>query len=146
VHAVERLNARVKELERKPKGGAPEVSIPELVELAAEKDGVLYLVEVKSGLDPNALRNISDTVRQRLGDAVVVLGSEVDGKPHVVATVAPSVVDRGIRADALVKVAGPVMGGGGGGRDTLAQAGGSDPSKLPDAIAAARAEIEKVLG
>jgi alanyl-tRNA synthetase len=146
VKAVDRLSARVKELERKPKDGAAQVDPSELVDLALEKDGILYLVEVKSGLDPNSLRNISDTVRQRLGNAVVVLGSEVDGKPHVVATVAPAAVERGIRADELVKVAGPLMGGGGGGRDTLAQAGGRDPEKLEEAVAAARAEIERVLG
>ena len=145
VNAVERLSSRVKELERKPTGG-PKVDVSELADSAIEKDGVLYLVEVKPGLDPNTLRNVSDTLRQRLGEAVVVLGSEVDGKPHVVVNVAPSVVERGIKANELVQLAGPVMGGGGGGRDTLAQAGGRDPEKLEEAVAAARSEIERVLG
>jgi alanyl-tRNA synthetase len=55
------------------------------------------------------------------------------------------VVERGVKAADLVKVAAPVVGGGGGGRDTLAQAGGKDPDKLDEALATARAEIDKVL-
>jgi alanyl-tRNA synthetase len=60
--------------------------------------------------------------------------------------VAPSVVERGVKAAELVKTAAPLVGGGGGGRDTLAQAGGKDPAKLDEALQAARAEIAKVLG
>ena len=77
---------------------------------------------------------------------MVVLGSEVDGRAHLVANVSPAVVERGVKAGEIVRAAAPVMGGGGGGRDTLAQAGGRDPEKLPDALATARAEIEKALG
>ena len=62
------------------------------------------------------------------------------------ANVSPSAVERGVKAGEIVRTAAPVMGGGGGGRDTLAQAGGKDPAKLDDALATARAEIEKVLG
>ena len=62
------------------------------------------------------------------------------------ANVSPAVVERGVKAGEVVRAAAPVMGGGGGGRDTLAQAGGRDPEKLPEALATARAEIEKALG
>ena len=65
---------------------------------------------------------------------------------HLVANVSPAVVERGVKAGEIVRAAAPVMGGGGGGRDTLAQAGGRDPEKLPEALATARAEIEKALG
>jgi alanyl-tRNA synthetase len=60
--------------------------------------------------------------------------------------VAPSAVERGLKADDLVRAAASVVGGGGGGRDTLAQAGGRDPEKLDEAFAAAWAEIDKALG
>jgi alanyl-tRNA synthetase len=60
--------------------------------------------------------------------------------------VSPTVVERGVKAGDIVRAAAPVMGGGGGGRDTLAQAGGRDPDKLDEALATARAEIEKALG
>ena len=104
------------------------------------------LVKAIPDTDPSSLRDISDTVRQKLGDAVVMLGSATDGRVHLVANVAPSVVERGVKAADLVKVGGAVVGGGGGGRDTLAQAGGKDPEKLDEALATARAEIEKALG
>jgi alanyl-tRNA synthetase len=54
-------------------------------------------------------------------------------------------VSRGVKAGAIVKVAAAAVGGGGGGRDNMAQAGGRQPEKLPDALAAARAEIERAL-
>jgi alanyl-tRNA synthetase len=146
VNAVERLSARVKELEKQPKGGGDGVDVGALVDSAQERDGVLIVVDARPGLDSNALRDISDNVRQKLGNAVVVLGSEADGRAHLVANVAPSAVERGIKAGDLVRKAAPVMGGGGGGRDTLAQAGGRDPGKLPEALEVARAEIERALG
>jgi alanyl-tRNA synthetase len=146
VHAVERLNSRVKELERKPKGGAPKADADALVQEAEDRGGVRVLVKVLPDTDPSSLRDISDTIRQKLGDAVVMLGSATDGRVHLVANVAPSVVERGVKAAELVKTAAPLVGGGGGGRDTLAQAGGKDPEKLDEALQAARAAIEKVLG
>jgi alanyl-tRNA synthetase len=62
-----------------------------------------------------------------------------------VASVAPALVARGVRAGEIVKVAAAVVGGGGGGRDTLARAGGREPERLPDAITAARTAIEAAL-
>jgi alanyl-tRNA synthetase len=64
---------------------------------------------------------------------------------HLVANVAPAVVERGVKAGDVVRAAAEVAGGGGGGRDTMAQAGGRDPEKLDDALAAARAHIESAL-
>jgi alanyl-tRNA synthetase len=136
----------VKELERKPKGGAPKADADALVQEAEDRGGVRVLVKVLPDTDPSSLRDISDTIRQKLGDAVVMLGSATDGRVHLVANVAPSVVERGVKAAELVKTAAPLVGGGGGGRDTLAQAGGKDPEKLDEALQAARAAIEKVLG
>jgi alanyl-tRNA synthetase len=142
LNALDRLSARVKELEKKPKGAAADIDLG----LAEERNGVHILAAVQHGLDQNALRDLSDQARQKLGDAVVVLGSEVDGRAHLVANVSPTVVERGVKAGELVRAAAPVMGGGGGGRDTLAQAGGKNPEKLQEAVDTARAEIEKALG
>ena len=85
---------------------------------------------------------LSDAVRQRLGDAAVVLGTAVDGKGHLVANFAEKAVQQGLKAGAVIRTAAQAGGGGGGGRDTMAQAGGVDPGKLPEALAAARAQIE----
>jgi alanyl-tRNA synthetase len=143
VNAVERLSTRLKELEKKPKQSPVDTGID--LALADERNGVFILAQVKHGLDQNALRDLSDQTRQKLGDAVVVLGSEVDGRAHLVANVSPTVVEKGVKAGDVVRAAAPIMGGGGGGRDTLAQAGGKDPEKLQEAVDAARAEIERAL-
>jgi alanyl-tRNA synthetase len=95
--------------------------------------------------DPKALPDLADRAKAKLGDAAIVLGAVADGKVHLVATVAPALVKRGVKAGSIVRVAAEVTGGGGGGRDTMARAGGRDPDKLPEAIAAARAAIEAAL-
>ena len=145
VHAVERMSERVKELERKPKGGSDRGAQDQLVAGAEEIAGIPVVVQAVDAMDSDSLRDLSDAVRQKLGDAAVVLGSADDGRVHLVANVAPSVVERGVKAGDVVRAAAQVAGGGGGGRDTMAQAGGRDPEKLPDALATARAEIEKAL-
>jgi alanyl-tRNA synthetase len=74
-----------------------------------------------------------------------VLGSAGESRVDLIASVAPSLVARGVRAGEIVKIAAAEVGGGGGGRDTLARAGGRDAAKLPDAIEAARRAIEAAL-
>jgi alanyl-tRNA synthetase len=86
-----------------------------------------------------------DRVRSKLGDAAIVLAAVGDGRVLFVASVAPALVERGVRAGDIVRVAAGVTGGGGGGRDTMARAGGRDPSKLGDALRAAREAIEASL-
>jgi alanyl-tRNA synthetase len=104
------------------------------------------LVEQVEGAGPKALPDLADRARGQLGDAaVVVLGTAAEGRVGLLVSATPAAVDRGIKAGAVVKLAAGVVGGGGGGRDTMAQAGGRDPEKLPDALEAARAEIERLL-
>jgi alanyl-tRNA synthetase len=117
-----------------------------LADRAAQVDGALVLAEAVEGIDAKALMDVADRVKGRLGDsAAIVLGSVVDGRVHLVAAVTPSLVERGVKAGEIVKVAAQVTGGGGGGRDTMAQAGGKDPAKLDEALAAARGAIEAKL-
>jgi alanyl-tRNA synthetase len=146
VHAVERLSERVRELQREPRGGPDRGTAELLVSGAEELAGVKVVVQAVEAPDAKALLELSDAVRQRLGDAAVVLGSAVDGRVHLVANFAPSAVERGLKAGDVVRAAAQVAGGGGGGRDTMAQAGGRDPEKLPEALATARLEIERALG
>ncbi|HWE33744.1 MAG TPA: alanine--tRNA ligase [Solirubrobacteraceae bacterium] len=147
--AVAELRARVRELERKPKAGANgaggAIDIDTLLAAAAEVAGVSVLTSVVDGVDQDGLLGLADRLKGRLGDAAIVLGSAAEGRVALVANVSPAVVDRGVRADAIVRVAAELVGGGGGGRDTLARAGGRDPEKLPDALAAAREAIETAL-
>jgi alanyl-tRNA synthetase len=96
--------------------------------------------------DAKALLDAVDRVKGKLGsDGVIVLAGVVGERAHVVASVAPSVVERGVRAGEIVKVAAAVLGGGGGGRDTLAQAGGGEVDKVEQALEAAGAAVAKAL-
>ena len=93
-----------------------------------------------------ALRQAADHLRDTLGSGVVVLGTVIDGKPNLVAMATPDAVQRGLHAGKLLKTLAPLIGGGGGGRPDMAQAGGRDPDKLDAALAAAPQAIEDVLG
>ncbi len=112
---------------------------------AAEGDGARVLAAVVQVSDGKALLDLADRLKARLGDAAIVLGHAGEGRVDLVASVAPALVGRGVRAGEVVKAAAAVVGGGGGGRDTLARAGGREPAKLPEAIDAARAAIEAAL-
>ncbi len=146
--AVEELRGRTRELERAARqGGAGNgaIDVERLVSGAGELDGVRFLAAALEGVDGKALLEIADRLKARLGDAAIVLGSAGEGRVDLIASVAPSLVARGVRAGEIVKVAAAEVGGGGGGRDTLARAGGRDAAKLPAAIEAARRAIESAL-
>ncbi|RKQ86904.1 alanyl-tRNA synthetase [Solirubrobacter pauli] len=122
--------------------GAADTSVGEVVEIG----GVKAVFEIREVPNPKALPDLADKLRGQLGDpAVVVLGAPGEGRASLLVSATPGAVAAGVKAGAIVKVAAAVVGGGGGGRDNMAQAGGKDPEKLPDALAAARAEIERAL-
>jgi alanyl-tRNA synthetase len=145
VTAVRKLSEEARAARKRPREDARELA-GTLVESAADVAGVRVVADIVEGAGPKELPDLSDRVRQTLGDAaVVVLGVAVDGRAHLVVNSAPAAVERGVRAGEVVRVAAEAIGGGGGGRDTLAQAGGKLPEKLPEAIAAARSAIESAL-
>ncbi len=90
------------------------------------------------------LLDLSDRLKQRSAPAAVVLGSREDGTAHLVVNFDERVADR-VSAGDVVKEIAPIVGGGGGGRPTMARAGGKDPTKLPDALARARELISAAL-
>jgi alanyl-tRNA synthetase len=146
---VTELRGRVRELERTIRqggGGTGGVDIDALIAGAGEIAGFPVLTAVVSDVEGKALLDLADKLKGKLGDAAIVLGSAAGEKVDLIATVAPALVERGVKAGEIVKTAAAVVGGGGGGRDTLARAGGRDPSKLPEAIDAARAAIAAALG
>jgi alanyl-tRNA synthetase len=144
--AVRALQAKSKEQAKAERAEEPQVDVDALVEGARAIDGANVLAEAVAVPDAKALLDLADRVKGRLGSAAVVLGAASEGRVHLVASVEPSLVARGVKAGEIVKTAAAVVGGGGGGRDTMAQAGGRDPDKLPEALAAARAAIEAALG
>ncbi|MBV9212015.1 MAG: alanine--tRNA ligase, partial [Actinobacteria bacterium] len=144
VGAVRKLHERAAELERRPRAAGRDLAVG-IAERATEIGGVRVVAEVAEVPDARSLLELSDRIRQSLGESAVVLGAASDGRVHLVANVAPEVTARGVSAVDVVRLAGEQVGGGGGGRDTMAQAGGREPEKLPDAITAARAAIERAL-
>jgi alanyl-tRNA synthetase len=98
-------------------------------------DGVPVLANLLEDLNAESLRVLIDRFRSQHSSGVAVLASTQDGRPVIVAGVTEDLVQRGLHAVELVKSVAEVVGGGGGGRPTLAQAGGKDASKLPEALA-----------
>jgi alanyl-tRNA synthetase len=96
--------------------------------------GIQVLSVLVPDADADTLRAMTDRFRQAYPSGVCVLGSMVDGKPVIIAAVSDDLVKQGIHAGNIVKQVAAVVGGSGGGRPNLAQAGGKDPSKLPEAL------------
>jgi alanyl-tRNA synthetase len=90
--------------------------------------------------------DLADRVKQKLGEAAVVLGGANGGKVALVASFTAGAVERGLSASTVIREAAEVIGGGGGGRDDVAQAGGRHPERLDEAIGVARQAIERGLG
>jgi alanyl-tRNA synthetase len=140
------LQQQLKDAAKGAKAGANgAVDIAALAEAAQEVGGARVLTSRVAVGDAKALLDATDRVKNAIGDAAIVLGAVTDGKVALIASVAPALVERGVKAGELVKVAAQVVGGGGGGRDTMAQAGGRDPEKLDDALAAAAEHIRSRL-
>jgi alanyl-tRNA synthetase len=145
--ALDELRAQVRELERTVREGGRQdaVDLERLISAADERDGARVLVSSIDAVDGNALLDVADRLKNRLGDAVIVLGTAGEERVELIASVAPRLVERGIRAPEIVRAAAAAVGGGGGGRDTLARAGGREVAKLPEALQIARAAIETSL-
>ena len=124
-----RKEARVKASPASARAAAPD---PEV----RVEGGVNVIVQPLSGLDADELLALSDRYKQKHAPAAIVLGSQEDGKVHLVANFDASVAER-VSASDVVRQAAAIVGGGGGGRATMARAGGKDPSKLPEALAEA---------
>jgi alanyl-tRNA synthetase len=149
--AVRALSQERRSLEKALKeraSGADETGLPDIEALANRAEnvgGARVLTSTVEVPDAKVLLEVLDRLKGKIDDAAIVLGAAVDGSAHLVASVAPALVERGLRAGDIVKAAAAVVGGGGGGRDTMAQAGGRDPEKLGEALATARARIASTL-
>jgi alanyl-tRNA synthetase len=126
----------------KPEG----VGVDQLLAAAADFGGVkLVIAEVPGG--PQVLRQLIDQLRRKAAPVAVMLGSrQEEGKVMLVAGLSRDLVERGLDATVWVRGAAEAVGGNGGGRPDMAQAGGKHPDQLPAALETARADIEKLLG
>ena len=107
--------------------------------------GVPVLAARVQATDMDTLREMTDWFRNNLGTAVIVLGAVIDDKPNFVAAITPDLVERGLKAGDLVKQVARIVGGGGGGRPTLAQAGGRDAARLDEALASVPGAVGDLL-
>ena len=106
--------------------------------------GIFTLTAVLPDGDMDALRQMADEFRGKYNEGIVVLGSESNGRPVLLAAVTDALVIKGFNANDLVKEIAPMIGGSGGGRPTLAQAGGKDASRLPEALGLVEKYITRV--
>ncbi len=141
---LESLRAEIGALRKAPKvvTSAARTDVPE-PEVRAE-GGVNVIVQPVDGLDADELLDLSDRYKQRHAPAAIVLGSNEDGRVHLVASFDASVAEK-VSASDVLREAAAIVGGGGGGRPTMARAGGKDPEKLPDALAEAERLIVAAL-
>jgi alanyl-tRNA synthetase len=111
---------------------------------AVDLDGIRLVTRIAAGLSIPDLRNLSDTLRAKLSSGVVVVGSSMEGKTSVVAAVTPDLIGR-LPASRIAARIGKALGGSGGGKADLAQAGGRNESLLPAALKEAEAAIREML-
>ena len=109
---------------------------------AEDVNGIKLLCLKAEAADVNALRSLSDNLSDKLGDCVIVLGAEIGGKVTLIASATDGAVKRGAMAGNIIKEIAPIVGGKGGGRPTMAQAGGTDVAAIEDALKKA-AEVVK---
>ncbi|MED4225826.1 alanine--tRNA ligase [Neobacillus cucumis] len=134
---IEGLLTEIKQLQRENESLAAKLGNIEagnLVSNAKEIEGVTVLSARVQAADMNNLRNMADDLKQKLGSAVIVLGSAHDGKVNLIAAVTKDLIEKGYHAGKLIKEVASRCGGGGGGRPDMAQAGGKDPEKLDTAL------------
>ena len=144
LEVIEQAQAVEKEL-TKARREAAKRDIELLLNDVATVSGVSVLAAKVNALDSEMLREMSDWLRAKLGSGVVALGAVLSDKPNLLVAVTQDMVDRGLDAGKIVRQAAVHIGGGGGGRPTLAQAGGKDASKLPEALAAVKGLVGEMV-
>lgn len=117
----------------------------DVMDQVKEIKGVKLLAAQIDGVDMNGLRDLGDQLKGKLGEGVVVLASAGEGKVSLMATATDGVVKMGAHAGNLVKGIAGCVGGGGGGRPNMAQAGGKNPAGIPDALKKAEEVLESQL-
>ncbi len=141
VEKLEHLTADFKALQSENeslKSKAAKDALGNVMDQATEVGGVRLLAASVAGVDMNGLRDLGDQLKDKLGEGVVVLASEKDGKVNLVAMATKEAMDKGAHAGNLIKAIAAKVGGGGGGRPNMAQAGGKNPTGIPDAVEAVK--------
>ncbi|MBQ4536379.1 MAG: alanine--tRNA ligase [Lachnospiraceae bacterium] len=127
------------------KSKAAKDALGDVMDQVQEVKGIKLLATSVDGVDMNGLRDLGDQLKEKLGEGVVVLLSNQDGKVNMIAMATDGAVKAGAHAGNLIKGIAALVGGGGGGRPNMAQAGGKNPAGIKDAIAEAVKVLESQL-
>lgn len=128
------------------KSRAAREALGDVMDQVKEIKGVKLLAARVSGVDMNGLRDLGDQLKGRLGEGVIVLISDLEGKVNMVAMATEEAMSRGAHAGNLIKGIAALVGGGGGGRVNMAQAGGKNPAGIDKAVEASAGILEGQLG
>ena len=138
---VKNLSSELESLKSK----AAKEALGDVMDQQKEVNGVKLLAASVAGVDMNGLRDLGDQLKAKLGEGVVVLLSEQDGRVNMIAMATDGALAKGAHAGNLIKGIASLVGGGGGGRPNMAQAGGKNPAGIPAAIAEAAKVLESQL-
>ena len=145
---IESMHDEIKSLSsenEKLKAKLANSSLGDILNTAADVNGVRVLAAKVPDVDMNGLRNLGDQMKEKLGECFFLLASVFDGKVNLVAMATDGAVKKGAHAGNLIKAAAAVVGGGGGGRPNMAQAGGKNPAAADEAVAKAKELAEGML-
>ena len=117
-------------------------AVGDVMDQVKEIKGVKLLAAQVDGVDMNGLRELGDQLKEKLGEGVVVLASGNDGKVSLMVTATEGAMKKGAHAGSLIKAIAGLVGGGGGGRPNMAQAGGKNPAGIPEALKKAEEVLE----
>ena len=148
VKKIESLHEEIKTLHSendKLKDKLANNSLGDVMNNATEVNGFKVLATKVEGVDMNGLRTLGDNLKDKLGSGIVVLASATDGKVNLLAMATDDAVKAGAHAGNLIKAIAPTVGGGGGGRPNMAQAGGKNPEGIEEALKKAMEEISNQL-
>lgn len=148
VEKLEHLMAEIKTLSSENeslKSQAAKDALGDVMDQVQEIKGMKFLAAKVTGVDMNGLRDLGDQLKAKLGEGVIVLASDAGGKVNLMAMATDAAMAAGAHAGNLIRAAAGKVGGGGGGRPNMAQAGGKNPEGIQDALKEAAAVLETML-
>ena len=136
VKKIEDLQDQIKELSGELESMKAKAAKEAMGEIeATEINGIKLVTKSVEGVDVAGLRNLGDQLKNQIGEGVVVLASNTDGKVMLMATATDGAVAKGVNCGSIIKAIAPIVGGGGGGKAAMAQAGGKDASRIDECLA-----------
>lgn len=139
---IKSLNSEIESLKNK----AANEALGDVLNQAEEVNGVKFLAVKLNDVDMNELRNLSDDLKSKIGSGIVVLASAMGSdKVNLIVTATDDIVKAGVHAGNIIKSAAPCVGGGGGGRPNMAQAGGKNPAGIEKAFETAKETLASML-